>query len=258
MSDDLLRAALRERIDQLELPEVIVVDRLVSALLTPVQCTLAAGSWLTATPWAKAFLARLRAHHALNAEPLSTTAFEAAFNGACEAAGWKVAPAGSATNRFFDTVVALPSGEQRSLSLKATAAKGLRADSLHISKLTEAAWIQDARTQAGRRDKLVALFAEYRRQTDAILVLRCFREGSDAYRYELVEVPTALFASVDELGVAEAQLATIPIPTGQDPPDARLRIDRSDAKITVTGIRLDRCLVHGSWTIPNRSGVARA
>ena len=47
MSDDLLRAALRERIDQLELPEVIVVDRFVSALLAPVEHTLAAGSWLS-------------------------------------------------------------------------------------------------------------------------------------------------------------------------------------------------------------------
>jgi hypothetical protein len=32
-------------------------------------------------------------------------------------------------------------------------------------------------------------------------------------------------------------------------PDARIRIDRSDAKITVSGIRTEVCTVHGRWTV---------
>ncbi len=105
MSESSRRSRLHQKIDRLAEPEVAVVDSFVDAVLAPIESELASGSWLTTKPWAEAFSARLRAHHALNVEPLSTTAFEAAFNAACEAAGWTVEPANSATNRFFDTVV---------------------------------------------------------------------------------------------------------------------------------------------------------
>lgn len=256
MTDPDQRDELHEKLDRLDDPEVVVVDRFVDAVLTPVEQSLADGSWLTIQPWAEAFLARLRAHHALNAEPLSTSAFEAAFNAACEAAGWKVRPASSATNRFFDTVVASPDAGEVKLSLKATSAKNMSRRTIHISKLTEAAWIQDARTQTGRHEKIVELFRTYREETDSIIVLRCFREADAHLFYELIEIPTGLFASVDDLTVGQAQAATIPIPPGADKPDARIRIDRSDAKMTVTGIRIGVCTVHGEWDIPNLANPA--
>jgi hypothetical protein len=210
---------------------------------------------LAAEPWAEAFLGRLRAHHALDPEPLSTTAFEAAFNGACEAAGWIVQPASSATHRFFDTTVSIPGRGDVRLSLKTTAARVLSPRTVHISKLTEAAWIQDERTQSGRRNKIVELSTQYCELTDSIIVLRCFREGSGSLLYELVEVPTSIFASVSQLSVSEAQASTIPLPPGMARPDARIRIDRSDAKITVASIRIEVCTVHGRWLIPSLSGV---
>lgn len=194
----------------------------------------------------------------MNAEPLSTTAFEAAFNSACDAAGWEVMPATSVTNRFFDTVVAIPSIGQVRVSLKATSPKKMSRSTMHISKLTEAAWIQDARTQAARHEKILELFRTYRELTDSIIVLRCFRDGGESLFYELLELPTEVFASVDQLSVAEAQRSTIPIPPNVEIPDARIRIDRSDAKITVTGIRIEVCTVHGRWNIPNLSGVTEA
>jgi len=66
------RKALREKIDELNNQEVEVVDDFVSALLTPVDERLLDDSWLATTTWSEAFLARLRAHHALSQEPLST------------------------------------------------------------------------------------------------------------------------------------------------------------------------------------------
>lgn len=257
MSEEDRRTALRRKISHLGDPEVVVVDRFVDAVLTPVHYDLKADSWLTIQPWAEAFLARLRAHHALNPEPLSTTAFEAAFNASCQAAGWTVHTSSSATTRFVDTRVTIPGKRLFPLSLKATAAKNMVRSQVHISKLTEAAWIQDARTQSSRRDKIVELFAQYRQQTDSIIILRCFRlVDSPSLLYELVELPTAAFEPVKDLSVAEAQLATIPIPPGVDLPDLRIRIDRSDAKITLTGVRIDVCTVHGQWTIPVLSGNA--
>ncbi len=256
MTDGVERGRLHDKIDRLAEPEVVVVDRFVDAILTPVELELAGGPWLTIGPWAEGFLARLRAHHALNPEPLSTTAFEAAFNAACEASGWAVNRATSATNRFFDTVVTTSVGEEVKVSLKATSARAMRRGTVHISKLTEAAWIQDARTQIGRHEKIVELFRSYREQTDSIIVLRCFREADESLFYELVELPTEVFASVEELTVAQAQAATIAIPPDAARPEARIRIDRSDAKVTVTGVRIDVCTIHGRWSVPNLTGVS--
>lgn len=246
------REELHEKVDRLGSPEVVVVDQFVDAILAPVKQDLAAGSWLTAEPWAEAFLAQLRAHHALNDAPLSTTAFEAAFNGACESAGWQVRPAPSATTRFIDTVVVTPGAGKVKLSLKASSAKNMSRQSVHVSKLTEAAWIQDARTRADRHDKIVELFRDYRAATDSIVMLRCFREAAARFLYELIEIPTSLFDHVEALTVEEAQSSTIPIPPRADRSIARIRVDRSDAKITLSGVRLEACTVHGTWSIPIR------
>jgi len=140
---DARRDALHGKVDALGDHEVVVVDHFVDAVLTPVDYELTEDSWLTVQPWAEAFLARLRAHHALNPEPLSTTAFESAFNASCKAAGWRVLPSASATNRFFDTVLMVPGRGRMQISLKASAARDMREEWVHISKLTEAAWIQD-------------------------------------------------------------------------------------------------------------------
>lgn len=248
------RKSLHRKIEKLDEPAVVVVDQFVDAVLTPIEPSLLDGSWLTIKPWAEAFLARLKAHHALNTEPLSTTAFETAFNASCVAAGWVVKPAASATHRFFDTIISIPSVGDMRLSLKASAAKDLKPHKIHISKLTEAAWIQDTRTQTDRRKRIVELFREYREQTDSIVMLRCFRKGNDILMYELVEIPTTIFSSIDQVSVAEAQQGTFPIPPGAtEEPDARIRIDRSDAKITVTSIRIELCKVHGRWEISSRN-----
>lgn len=243
------RAALHTKVDSLGLQEVVVVSKFVDALLAPVQAKLLVGSWLTTKEWAEAFLARLRAHHALSREPLSTTQFEAAFENACEAAGWAVESSTSATQRFFDTKITLPSGSPKRLSLKASSAKGMSRSSVHISKLTEAAWIQDVRKQADRRDKIVELFQEYRRATDGIIMLRGFESAVGVF-YELIEIPTTLFKSIDGLDIATAQLATIPVPpTSTSNPDLKIRIDRSDSKISLTGIQVSVCAVHGQWNL---------
>ena len=243
------RADLLSKIASLGTQEVAVVNEFVDSLLAPVTEDLLPGSWLTTPEWSRAFLARLRAHHALSREPLSTTQFEAAFEAACEAAGWMVDSSPSATQRFYDTAIAPPGTLlSKRISLKASSAKGMSRNSVHISKLTEAAWIQDVRKLADRQDRIVDLFREYRAATDGIIMLRGFPSAAGVF-YELVEIPTTLFKPLDDLDIKTAQQPTIPVPPTSEDPYLKIRIDRSDAKITLTGIKLAVCSVHGRWTL---------
>lgn len=249
MISDIQHPLLHQKIDQLSDGQAVVVGDFIDAVLAPIDSEPLPGTWLTSTTdWAEAFLARLRGHHGLSIEPLSTTQFEAAFNEACRTAGWQAEAASSATQRFYDTTVTADDGQPRKLSLKASSAKDMRPAKVHISKLTEAAWIQDARRLSDRRDRIVELFAEYQQTTSAIVMLRGFR-GRDDFEvlYELLEIPTTIFASVARLTVQQAQSGTIKLPGGAAVPDFSVRIDRSDSKVTLTGIRLDCCLIHGRW-----------
>ena len=249
MTTHVSREDLLGRIAALGAQEVAVVNEFVDSLLAPVTEELLPASWLTTPDWSEAFLARLRAHHALSREPLSTTQFEAAFEAACEAAGWMVDSSTSATQRFYDTAIAPPGTLlSKRISLKASSAKGMSRSSVHISKLTEAAWIQDVRRLADRRDRIVDLFREYRAATDGIIMLRGFRSAASVF-YELLEIPTVLFAPIDDLDIASAQHQRISVPPDPADPYLKIVIDRSDAKITLTGIKLAVCSVHGRWTL---------
>jgi hypothetical protein len=247
--DDELREHIHGQVDRLAGADLDVLSDFLDAITTAIEIQPGAPGWLT-RGWFDAFTARLRAHHALSIDPLSTKQFEDAFNASCRRQGWPTDPAESATHRFFDTAVVGPDSVPRTISLKASSAKDMRADAVHISKLTEAAWIQDERTQAGRRSRLVELFEQYRKATTSIIILRGFREPNGGVLYELVEIPTELFAAVDQLSVAQAQAATIPVPPEKPSPDFKIRIDRSDSKITLSGIRLVVCTVHARWTLP--------
>ena len=71
---------------------------------------------------------------------------------------WSVARPGLLTQRFVDMTVKTDSGPLRQLSLKSTAAQNISESTVRISKLTKAAWIQDARTPRDRRRETRALF----------------------------------------------------------------------------------------------------
>lgn len=136
----------------------------------------------------------------------------------------------------------------RRLSLKSSKAKSLRIAKLHISKLTEAAWIQDCRTAAKRREHTHQLFRQYCDEVDAIVQLRYFQSRS---LYELVEIPVSLFLQVLKVRKTHfsADDPTINIPIGKMPPDFTLKLDRSDAKITIANLNKGLCMVHGTWQL---------
>ena len=253
MSD---REALQRRIDDLSPMGVRFVTRMVDSLADPPQARLPAPepTWITVEPdWIEYFGLMISAHHGVTVEALGLSSFESAFRGACEAVGWSVDPSGSATRRFVDLTVKEADAEVRKLSLKSTAAQRLSKTSAHISKLTEAAWIQDVRSARTRREQTLELFEEYRAAVDAIIMLRAFRVDPTTmpHRYQLIEVPTSIFESLADapLSAFDADGPTIDCAYVGNPAAARVSLDRSDAKITVKRIQISVCDVHAEWEL---------
>ena len=248
MNLDELKAAL----DSFSPVKIEFVARVMEALANPPSADIRArGTWLTNEPnWIEYFGLALSVHHGATTEPLGRSAFEAVFRNACEHLGWTVDPAGSRTRRFVDLIVRPASGRNRRLSLKSTAARNLSRTALHISKLTEAAWIQDARTARDRRNRTLELFRQYQSTVTQIVMLRAFRDGNSEIPtcYQLVEIPVSIFDSIHQapLKLFERDAPVIECHVGNRVA-AVVAIDRSDAKITVRRVQLDACTVHAEW-----------
>lgn len=200
------------------------------------------GEPLLSPAFADEFRAIISIHHYYLKATLGTNFFEAAFKRAAIAGGHQVqaAPDGC---RFWDLEL-----DGRKLSLKSSAAASIRENKLHISKLCEAAWIQDVRGAQAREEATKRLFAEYVSLVDSIIQLRYLHSTCT---YEMVQIPSTLLGQVEQ--VPRASFApdgpSIGIPVGQVPPDFTLKLDRSDAKVTLANINKAVCRVLGSWTL---------
>ena len=93
-----------------------------------------------------------------------------------------------------------------------------------------------------------SLFRDYRQAVDAIIMLRAFRKEGVPNRYQMLEIPTALFASIQEAPLKEFQsdAPLIECRIGGEAV-AVVAVDRSDAKITIRRILLSACIVHTEW-----------
>lgn len=246
--------ALKARIDTLSPMATRFVARLIGSLSSPPQATVnPQTTWITkSADWVEYFSLALSVHHGTTTEPLGLTGFEVVFCNACEAVEWDYEKPASATHRFVDLVVRRDTEPERKLSLKSTAAQRLSRTTVHISKLTEAAWIQDMRTSRERRRRTVELFQNYMDAVDAILMLRAFRKPNEVPgRYQLVEIPTSIFRSIEDapLNAFAADGPTVDCPYGGLTVAARISLDRSDAKVTVKQIALEACTVHAEWEL---------
>jgi hypothetical protein len=218
------------------------LNELLRAMRGPCEAKFPSASPIFTDAFAKEFRATLLIHHYFLKAPLATNSFEAAFIRAAHAAGQEVKPAPDG-QRFWDVEV-----EGCKISLKSTAADNLRVGTLHISKLCEAAWIQDMRRADQRERETKRLFAEYTDAVDSIIQLRLFKKKAF---YELVVIPTAVLAQVADVPRAEfaPDGPSIGIPVGKNPPDFKLKLDRSDAKITLANINKDVCSVVANWQL---------
>lgn len=248
-----LRARLQEQVAGLDGAQLSLTSRFVNSITSDVPCERNVSSWLATESWMEEFTTRLKAHHALNDEPLSREHFEAAFNSSSHNCGWVTTPQDTPTQRFIDTTIAAD-GRSLNLSLKASSARRMLRDRIDISKLTEAAWLQDARRQVDRHRKLLEVFRQIRAACDSILILRGFRGAShEGIEYELAEIETTLFEAVEQLTVSDAQRGTIYVPTSASSA-FKVGLDRSDAKIKLS-IPRGSYFVHAVWQLP-RPGAA--
>ena len=248
------RADLKAKIDGLSETAIRFVARMVDSLSSPPAATTAKPStWISGTwDWIEYFGLALSVHHGTTVDALGLKGFETVFGNACESVGWKVEWAESMTHRFNDLIVTDHEDKSRSLSLKSTAAQSLSIKTAHISKLTEAAWIQDVRSARERRTRTLALFEEYTNTVDSIVMLRAFRQRNEVpQRYQLVEIPTEIFKSLPDSTVSQfdSDGPRVDCSYGGCQHAARVSLDRSDAKITVSGIRLSVCSVHAEWEL---------
>ena len=245
---------LKARIDTLSPAATRFVARIVGSLSSPPQAIVnPQTTWLTEDEdWIEYFSLALSVHHGTTTEPLGLTGFEIVFCNACDSVGWMYEKPESATHRFVDLVIRRPREQQRRLSLKSTAAQRLSRTTAHISKLTEAAWIQDMRNSRERRRRTRELFRDYMATVDSIIMLRAFRKPNEVpVRYQLLEIPTAVFGSIREapLSAFAADGPTVNCSFQGHEVAARVTLDRSDAKVTVKQIALAACIVHAEWDL---------
>ena len=246
--------ALKAQIDTLSPVAARFVARLIGSLSSPPQATVnPQTTWITESDdWVEYFSLALSVHHGTTTEPLGLTGFEIVFCNACEAVGWEYEKPASATHRFVDLMIRRDKETERKLSLKSTAAQRLSRTTVHISKLTEAAWIQDMRSSRERRKRTADLFREYMAAVDAIMMLRAFRKPNEIPEgYQLIEIPTSIFGSIQDapLSAFAADGPTVDCSYGALDVAARVSLDRSDAKITVKQIALEACTVHAEWDL---------
>lgn len=230
----------QEIINTLNQAEKNRVLDLINALRTPVQIWRNPNSNYVSSEFIECFNSMLLTQHVLLSNPLFQDTFEQAFIDSCRSAG-RVVQRANDGQRFYDVTV-----DSLNISLKSTKEKGLRDGFLKISKLTEAAWIQDCRSARQRRDQTFDLFNQYSSIVSSIFQLRYFATRNF---YELVEIPTLLFNAIQAtpLEYFNADGPSINIPIGEDPPHFTLKLDRSDAKITLNNILKARCMIHATW-----------
>lgn len=248
------REELKGKIDALSDTAIRFVTRMVDSLSSPPTSTIGdQNAWIAQTPqWIEYFGLALSVHHGTTRDALGLGGFEAVFCNACESVGWLVEPSGSATQRFSDVTVTDNSGKARRLSLKSTAAQNISKKTAHISKLTEAAWIQDTRSARVRRNLTLELFRDYRAAVDSIIMLRAFRKKDKVpERYQLLEIPTEIFDSLQNTTVGEfsSDGPRVACSYAENERAAQVSLDRSDAKITISSISLDVCTVHAEWEL---------
>jgi hypothetical protein len=89
-------------------------------------------------------------------------------------------------------------------------------------------------------------FDAYISEVDSIFQFRYFKRNSF---YELIEIPVELMKPILDVprNFYSSDGPSISIPVGNEVPDFTLKLDRSDAKITIASIRKERCVVHATW-----------
>lgn len=186
----------------------------------------------------------LRIHHAFSRQALSKDRFEFALESSLRRAGIRAELVENRTNRGHDiTIAGVP------VSLKTQADKGIRKDSLHISKFMElgkGAW---------KLPLLRDMYVQHLKSYDRIFQFRQLQPGPESYLYELVEIPKSLLLEGKNAQlVVQARSRQNPKPGYGYVYDAEGKIKfalyfdgGTERKLQIKTIRKDLCIVHATW-----------
>lgn len=192
----------------------------------------------------------LRIHHCFSVEPFTKDRFEYALESACVACGVPAVRA-SRGNPGHDMTI-----HGVAFSLKTQANKGIKNDSIHISKFMElgkGSWSDKPSDLVGLRDQFFKHMQSYER----IVTLRRISNATNEI-YELVEIPKAL--------LLEAQTGNLSMMTDskQNPKPGycdvtdqynRLKFQLyfdggTERKLQIRLISKALCVVHAIWQFP--------
>jgi hypothetical protein len=245
------RERLIELVSQLNDADTAKLLQFAEALAVPIIKWINPESDIVTEPFAEEFEARLKLHHATHSKQLDRVGLEDAIRASSIAAGRTVHGPMAATRRFIDEII-----DGQRVAIKSTAEKGVRDQFLHISKLSEAAWIQDVRGAQAREQRTKAQIAQYIGEVDRLWQMRILPDRL-MWRYQFVEIPMTLFSPIANLDRAlfAPDGPTIVVQDALGP-CLTLKLDRSDSKITLTRIPIGRCVVHATWTLNKKEGDA--
>jgi DNA-binding MarR family transcriptional regulator len=192
---------------------------------------------------------QLALHHATHDEKLNKKSFEYLLKYAFDAANIDTLMTANTTFAGHDLVA----GGVR-YSLKTQADRNISAKGIYIQKLMEARWIRDSNNPIDLLQELKERLARHLNEYDRILVLRAFSQPLDKVRYDLVEVSKATIAEALKLKPEDLSAKNSFGSTGADVKDARgtafrILLDGSVEKIRIFNLRVDRCKIHGAWTV---------
>ena len=138
------------------------------------------------------------------------------------------------------------------VALKGSAARDIKEDRVQ-SKLCEAAWIQDVRGSVQRAEAAKNQIRMYLGEVDRIYQLRVIPKDSSNWIYQLVEIPSC---SSLQLIFTDKNLFAPDGPRIEVTDSHGLCmgfiLDRSDSKITIGRIPIERCVIHGRWSLVKR------
>jgi type II restriction enzyme len=240
--------ALWTAIQKLRVDQIEIVHDIVATLLNPPEMTWSSEGFAT-----KDLVTRLgealALHHLFSHEPFTKDKFEHAMLRALRGTGHDAVLARRG-NPGHDLTV---DGER--WSLKTQADRGIRRNTLHISKFME---LGKGRWETEEDLKgLLAQMLRHMESYDRILSLRCFRgdvDGMTRYEYELVEIPKELLLK------AERGELSLVVSSSQTPKPGYCRVKSSsdllfqlyfdggtERKLQVKDLAKSHCRVLATW-----------
>ena len=189
----------------------------------------------------------LRAHHLFSNEAFTKDKFEYALVKVLINCGSQAEMAARGKRGNDILVNDIP------ISLKTQADKGIKRESIHISKYMELGrgnWSDNPADLIGLRDSFLHHLQGYER----VFTLRCLTKVNDIWEYELVEIPKTL------LEEAEKGTLTMQINSKQSPKpgycDVQLNGSKAlqlyfdggtERKLQIRNLDIKNCVIHATW-----------